>query len=270
MVKDIKVTEGEKKDFLRLIKDSIKKNYGDPGIQVYEKSIRMLKIGENPSNIEVEKLVSEIEISLARLYGDNISKPFCNELHKKLVEYDKFSPMFLQLMSGTLKKKEASPELKIKEELGRFFEKGIPDESDIIDLASLLVIKGIKQDKKQLIETLKYLSTEIITSDLNSNIIDIEIKYFLDKLPTYSETDSKDFINYMKINKINVSDEDIKEKIEKERLFRKFGYINEEEKSSEEKIRQYITTIFDKKKNYEYIKNNTIIQFAKKNIEKRN
>ena len=122
MEKDLKVTEREKKDFLRLIKDSLKKSYGDPGIQVYETSLKTLKIGENPSKAEVEKLVSEIEISLARLHGDNISKPFCNELRKKLVEYEKFSPIFLQLMSGSLKKKEASSELKIKEELGRFFE----------------------------------------------------------------------------------------------------------------------------------------------------
>ncbi len=270
MEKDIKVTEGEKKDYLRLIKDNIKKSYGDPGIQAYETSIKMLKIGENPSKNEVEKLVSEIEISLTRLYGDNASKLFCNELRKKLVEYEKFSPILFQLMSGSLKKKEVSSELKIKEELGRFFEKGIPDESDIRDLASLLVTKGIKKDKQQLIETLKYLSIEIIISDLNSNIIDSEITSFLNEFPTYLDTDSKDFINYMKINKIKVNEEDIKEKIEKERLFRKFDYSNEKEKSAEEKIRQYITTIFDNKKNYEYIKNNDIIQFAKKIIEKRN
>jgi len=267
MEKDIKVTEKETKDFLLFIKDSIKKSYGDQGIQVYENSLKTLRIGENPSKNEVEKLVSEIEISLTRIHGDKISKPFCNELRKKLVEYEKFSPIFFQLMSGSLKKEKSSSELKIKEELGRFFEKGIPDESDIIDLASVLVTKGIKQDKKQVIETLKYLSIEMIISDLNSSIIETEIKSFLNKLPTYLETDSKDFISYMKLNKIEVNEEDIKEKIEKERLFRKFA--REEDISAEEKISKYITTIFNKKKNYQYIKNNTIIQFAEKNFRKR-
>lgn len=262
---------GEKKDYLGFIKDNIQKSYGDTGIQVYEKSIRTIKIGENPSKNEVEKLVSEIELALGRLRGDNTTKPFFIDLRKKLIEYEKFSPIFLQLMSGSLKKKGASSESKIEKELGIFFEKGIPDESDLTDLAGLLVTKGIKQDKRQLIETLKLLSIGRIISDLNNSIIDCEINSFLNKLPTFSEKDSKDFIDYMKINKIEVSEDDIKEKIERERLFRKFGYFHDEDRNAgEKKIHQYLKMIFDKKKNYEYIKNNDIIQFAKRIIAKEN
>ncbi|VVB86612.1 Uncharacterised protein [uncultured archaeon] len=269
MEKDIKMTKEERKNYLGLVKDEIQKSFGESGIQVYEKAIKKLKTGENPSKREVEKLVSEIEPSLAILYGSSRSKPFCNELHQKLIECEKFSPIFMQLLSGSIKKDIKSSGPKIEEELYRFFEKGIPDESDITEIANILMQKGIKQDKNQLTATLKNLSIERVILDLNASIVDNQIKSFLDNLPTYTETDYKDFISYMKLNKINVIEEDIKERIEKERLCRKFGSINENEINPQEKIRQYINMISDNKKNYGYLKNNSSIQFAERIIEKK-
>lgn len=269
MEKDIKVTEKEKRNYLGIVKDNIQKSFGESGIQVYDQAIKKLNIGENSSKNEVEKLVSEIETSLTKRFGGNKSKPFCDELRQKLIECEKFSPIFWQLLSGSLEKDKEASESKIKKEMDSFFKKGIPDESDIIEIANLLVIKGVKQDKK-LTETLMNLSMEKVITDLNGFIIDSEIKSFLNKLPTYSETDSKDLINYLKMNKINVSDEDIKERIEKERLIMKFGNLNEKEINAEEKFRQYITMIFDKKKNYGYLKNNYTVQFAEKIFEKIN
>ena len=58
----------------------------------------------------------------------------------------------------------------------------------------------------------------------------------------------------MKQNKFDVDDTDIKDKIEKERLFRKFNYMERRE-SEDEKISRQCTALFNSnnKMNYEYI-----------------
>jgi len=83
----------------------------------------------------------------------------------------------------------------------------------------------------------------------------------------YSESDIEVFINEIKAKELDISDIDLKDKIEKERLFRKFNYMERKENEEEKILKQYITLFNDSlKKEYEYIvSDKDIISLMKKN-----
>jgi hypothetical protein len=99
------------------------------------------------------------------------------------------------------------------------------------------------------------------------DVITEDVKSFLDKNPLYSEMDIDIFRNELKSKKIEINDIDLKNIFEKERLFRKFNYIDRK-KSEDEKILTKYSQLFDPemKNEYEYILTDAkIISMMKKN-----
>jgi len=94
-----------------------------------------------------------------------------------------------------------------------------------------------------------------------------EIKSFLDKNPVYSEADMEIFINEIKKKELDINEIDLKDKIEKERLFRKFNYIERKEDEEEKIAKQYVELFNSRsKKEYDYITSDMdIISLMKKN-----
>ncbi len=225
-------------ELLELIKNHLEKSVGDIGILIYHKSISKLNIGKNPSRKEIEKLILYIEKKLTTLYGIDKSKAISDELYGVLAGYDKF----LENM--------------IMDTLEDFFsKKGIPGESDTKKIARHLISEGYNQDDNKLIETINQLSKRKIASSLNNYIINNEVKSFIDASSAYAQTDVENFINYLKSINPDVNDSELKEKIEKERLYRKFNYIEGEQNNGNEIFRQYIALVDsgkNKKGNSEY------------------
>lgn len=241
-------------DSLNIIKNHLETNIGDLGILIFQKSISKLDMGVNPSKNDIEKLIFSLEKTLAKLYGDKKSKVIFDELRKELIEYDKFFDKFF----GS----------KIEDTLDNFFEmKGIPRESEIQEIARFLVSNGYESTEKKVIGMLKQLTRERIIHDLKGSIINDTIKSFLDNNKLYSESDIEVFINEVKAKKLDISDIDLKDKIEKERLFRKFNYMERKENEEEKILKQYIGLFNNSsKKEYEYIvSDKDIISLMKKN-----
>ncbi len=93
----------ENKNFFGLAKEEVQKNFGEAGIQILNDSIKKLNIKENSSKSEVEKLISDIENKLAKNHNRNELKSFSNELHQKLIMYERFSPLFWNFLSDKRK-----------------------------------------------------------------------------------------------------------------------------------------------------------------------
>src|SRR5574341_153295 len=227
---------------LKLIKNNLEASMGDLGIRIYQKSLSKLKISANPSGKEIESVISHLEKMVARLYGDKKSKAVFDYIRKELTDFDKFYDKFF----GS----------KIKDTLDNFFEmKGIPGETEIQQIAKFMVSMGYEQNEKNLVKMLKQYSKEKIIWALNGSIMNSEIKIFLNSNPSYTQVDVENFINQMRINnKLEMNDVDIKDKIEKERLFRKFNYMDRKE-NEEEKITRQCFALFNSnnKMNCEYI-----------------
>lgn len=228
-------------DSLKLVKNHLEESMGDLGVRIYQRSISRLNISANPSRKDLEALMAYLEKMIVKLYGNARSKAIIDDLRKELTDFDKFFDKFF----GS----------KIRDTMDHFFEmKGVPGESEIQQITKYLVSNGYEQNEKNLAKMLKQYSKEKIIWAFNWSIINNNIKSFLDSNPAYTQIDVEFFINQMKQNKFDVDETDIKDKIEKERLFRKFNYMERRE-SEDEKISHQCITLFnsDNKMNYEYI-----------------
>ncbi len=223
---------------VKRIKEILERNFGDVGVQMLETSLKILKIHEKPSQAEIQKLTSDIEEKLVKLYGAEKSKEFIDQLNKEIA----------------MEEKGLKSELKVV--MDDFFTtKGIPGESDIIDQVKNLVSNGYEADENRIYDTLKQLSRERIISALNDSVINNEIKSFLDKFQSYTQSDLEDFINYMKkITKLNVNEAAVKDMVEMERLYRKFDDLGQEDPGHVKICRQYIALFNSSKKDdYNYL-----------------
>lgn len=228
-------------DSLKLVKNHLEASMGDLGVRIYHRSISKLNISANPSRKELEALMAYIEMMVVKLYGNDKSKAIIDDLRKELADFDKFFDKFF----GS----------KIKDTMDHFFEmKGVPGEPEIEQISKYLISNGYEQNERNLTKMLKQYSKEKIIWAFKWSIINNNIKSFLDSNPAYTQIDVEFFINQMKQNKFDVDDTDIKDKIEKERLFRKFNYMERRE-SEDEKISRQCTALFNSnnKMNYEYI-----------------
>ncbi|HEY9205097.1 MAG TPA: hypothetical protein VIO58_04175, partial [Candidatus Methanoperedens sp.] len=198
------------------------------------------EFGDDKLNDPIEVCDRKLKmLTEGRCIGGTGSDPgeFFDELPAKLIEDSKIF------------------ESKIKEALDDFFEtEGIPTELEINDIAKDLISCGCKQDENQLIETLKRLSKENVILSLNDSIINNEIKFFVRRHPSFEQLEVDNFINYLKGNKLNINDEDVKDLIERERLFVKFKDMDRNEGEEEKISRQYIELYnSSKKEDYNYI-----------------
>ncbi len=223
---------------MELVKNHLEAKIGGLGGRIYQKSISELNLDKNPSREEIENLIIDLERKVTKLYGINKSKLIFKELRKELIEFDKFL------------------EYKIKDTLENFFEmNGIPGNSDIQQIADSLLSDSYDMNKKELIKKIQQFSEEKIIHDIKCCMISNEIKLFLDNNPKYTQADVEALITHIRAKKINMKGDDVKNEIEKERLFRKFNYLGRKENKEEKISRQYIELLNSNRRNdFKYIK----------------
>jgi hypothetical protein len=195
-------------DSLKLINDILEKSVGDIGTKLYQKSVTKLSIGDNPSSNDIEKLVMELQSAIAKLYGNDRSKVIFDDIRKKLGEKQKSA--------------EAVISSDIDKEINDFLGKHtLPTEGDITDYAKYLTMKfggNAQKLEKDIIEKIKIqVKTAISRKKINQ-----EIGNFLLRYPQPEQKDIDDFINYIRLSKLNFQENELREIIEKERLYRKF------------------------------------------------
>lgn len=226
---------------LEILKKHLGSNMGDLGITILNKNISSLGINENPTRQEFDALILSIEKTITRLYGTTRSNLIFINLRNELIQHDIFfDKIFSSTFDGTLD--------------NIFEKKGIPGESDIREMARSIISNGYVCDEEKLGTIIKRLVKKRILQDIRDDSINEEIRSFIDKNPLYSQNDIEVFRNEMKDKKLEISDVDLEDLFEKERLFRKFNYIDRK-KSKDEMIIQQYKKLFDQKmKNeYEYI-----------------
>jgi hypothetical protein len=110
----------------------------------------------------------------------------------------------------------------IEREMNAFLAKNsLPTEGDVTDYSKYLAMKyggKAKKVEKDLIEKVK----SQIKIAISNKKINEEINNFLDRFPNSLETDIIDFITYLRLEKLTFTEGDVRDAIEKERLYRKF------------------------------------------------
>ena len=78
-----------------------------------------------------------------------------------------------------------------------------------------------------------------------------EIRSFIIKNPCHTQVDVENFINYLKVRKFKVNNDEVADLIEKECLFSRFNEMDRKE-SLEEKISKQYAALFNSKNKKEY------------------
>ncbi len=217
-------------DSLKVVKNHLENSIGEIGTKMYQKSISKLNIGESPSKDEIEKLISNLEGMIIPLYGNDKAKEISNELHKKFVEVEK-----------------SEVPNNIEKEISTFLaDNGLPNEKDITDYAKYLTMKyggNVQKVEKDLIEKVKIH----IKAGISKKKINEEIMNFLARYSEPTENDINDFIHYVHLSKLSFQENELREQIEKERLYRKFHGPQEIEEISElDQFINFVKTSNDK------------------------
>jgi len=204
---------------LEKIKNYLGKNVGDMGLKLLEKSTSKIKISENPSNEEIGTLLADLEKKFSLLYGNDKAKGICDDVRKHLVE-----------------KSDIPISKNIDNEINNFLLKNaLPTERDITDYSKYLVMKfggNAQQVEKELIEKVRvHIKTRINRKKVNEEIMNFLVRY---KDPAKSDID--DFVHYISLSKLEYPENELREQIEKDRLFLKFHGPQEGEESELDKF----------------------------------
>jgi hypothetical protein len=216
-------------DKLKLVESHLKKSIGDDGIMIYKKSISKLNIGENPAKGDIQRLIQQIGDMIKQLYGVGKSNAIMATLQKKLIE------------------EESEVTNNIDMEINQFLVNNkIPTEKDITDYAKYLTMKY--GGSSQMVEhgIIEKVKTHV-KAGISRVKINEEIGNFLARYPEPTQKDVDDFIDYIKLSKLSSEDDELREQIEKERLFRKFNRTQEvAEPSDLDRFINFVRTSNDK------------------------
>ncbi len=223
-------------EFIKYCIQTFEVNFGQVSSGIIAKAKARKNLDDKSNISDYKQFIDMLEIDIGVLSGKNKAIEICNALRTHALE---------------LLEKQKAPEVSINsdidKEINTFLAKtSLPTETDITDYAKFLTIKyGInaKKAEKDIIEKVKIQ----VKNAIGRKRILEELDNFLSKFPQPMENDVDDFVNYIRYLKISFPGDDLRDLVEKERLYRKFhaGDIAEEKNT----LDQFIETVkpLDKK-----------------------
>ncbi len=174
--------------------------------------VKTKKSLDDNSNIsDFKDFIDLVEINISVLAGKNKSSDICNRLRNKAID-----------IVDTQKKPQQAINGNMASEIEAFLEKNtLPTEKDVNDYTKYLTLKyggKVKIVEKEIIEKIK----SHIKETISRNKIKEEINEFLARYQQPAKSDIDDFINFIRLSKLVFREDELRDEIEKERLYRKF------------------------------------------------
>ncbi len=198
-------------EFIKYCIQALEVNFGQISKGIITKAQAKKKLDDKSNISDYKEFVDLLELDIRVLSGNNKATEICNVLRTHLL--DTLEPQ----------KPAAIPiSADIDKEIDAFLARtSLPSESDISDYAKFLTIKfGVeaKRAEKDVIEKVK----THVKDGINRKKILEELDNFLTKFPQPTENDVGDFVNYIRLLKIDFPSDQLRDMVEKERLYRKF------------------------------------------------
>ncbi|VVB56432.1 Uncharacterised protein [uncultured archaeon] len=175
-------------------------------------NIKARKKLTDKSNIsDFKEFIDLLEINTGILAGKNTANDIGNILRRNALDFVE-----------NKKKPEHILDSDMEKEIYTFLDKNtLPTERDIADYAKYLTLKyggKAKNVEKEIIEKIK----DQIKKTISRNRINAEIKDLLSRFQEPTKNDIDDFIHYIRLSKLVFEENELRDEIEKERLYRKF------------------------------------------------
>jgi len=186
-------------------------NFGQLAGGIVTKIKTKKSLGEKSNISDFKEFIDLIEINISVLAGKNKANEIGNILRSKVLD---------------IEEKPGKPEIVINSDITKeidiFLDKNtLPNERDVSDYSKYLTLKyggTAKNVEKEIIEKVK----THIKKTISRNKIKEEINEFLTRFQNPTKNDIDDFINYIRLSKLVFDDNELRDEIEKERLYRKF------------------------------------------------
>ncbi len=224
-------------EFIRYCTQTLEVNFGQLSHEIINK-IKTKKSLNDSSNIsDLKEFIDLIELNVSVFSGKHKATDICSVLRTKATE-----------MAGTQVQKPAEVAVSgdIDKEINTFLSNNVlPSEADITDYAKYLTMKfggNAKSVEKDLIDKVKLH----VRAGIGRKMLKAEIYKFLTRFPAPEKADMDDFVKYVNFLKLNMQETEIREQIEKERLYRKFHEPQEIETTELDQFINIVKTSTDK------------------------
>lgn len=264
-------------EFLDYCTQILNANIGYRSKTIIDKVRSKKKLNEKSNLGDFEEFINLIELDLSVISGKNNAVNICSAIRSKSIELniskqamDIFNALRIESselsISEFLKKinvtdvctfrtkameitDEQTPiKFTITKKIEEFLKKHIlPNESIINGFATNLAFKfceDIKRVKKDVIEKVKFR----VKNTLIRKAIRNEIRNFLELFPQPTQTDIEDFVKHIRLSKLNFQEDELRQQILDEILYRKFYKSQDIVESTE--LAQFLDIIktYDNKK----------------------
>lgn len=238
-------------EFLEYSVQILNANIGYRSKTIIDKARSKKKLNEKSNLGDFEEFINLIELDVSVISGKNNAVNICSAIRSKAIELniskqamDIFNTLriesselsiceFLKKINVTdvctfrTKPLEITDEqipikFTINKKIEEFLKKHIlPNESIINGFATNLAFKfceDIKRVKKDIIEKVKFR----VKNTLIRKAIRNEIRNFLELFPQPTQTDIEDFVKHIRLSKLNFQEDELRQQILDEILYRKF------------------------------------------------
>lgn len=193
-------------EFIKYCTEILETNYGKLSESIINKAKTKIGLNDKSSQKEYEDFISVVESNIGMLSGKHKAVAISDNLKIKASELSN--------------RKNGASEIDL--EINGFLEKRTyPSDAEILEKAEILSRKyGIDASKMEnkILEILGKRANDVITE----NILDEEINKFLTAIPQPVKVDIEDWIAYIRMKGFEFQEEDLIQRVEKERLYRKF------------------------------------------------
>lgn len=237
------MTEG----FVEFARRTLIEKLGDSGEDLFTRVLAKKPVSDKSSSNEILEFIKAVEHITLAMGGQEKATEIGVILQNKVRELGKptaVSPIEKEKV-GSLVEKENVGSLVV--EIEDFLKRhDLPTEMDILDYTKYLTLKyggNAKKVEKDIIEKVKIH----VKDGISRKKINEEMSNFLTKFPQPTEKDVDDFVNYIRFLKIDFPGDELRDLVEKERLYRKFH--GEEVTEEKTPLDQFIETVkpLDKK-----------------------
>jgi hypothetical protein len=218
-------------EFIKYCSQTLEVNFGDLSNEILNK-IRLKKNLNDKSNAsDMKEFIDLIEVNVALFSGKHKAKEISNILRNKANEAAQVplpKPAEFQINAD------------IDKEINLFLSNSsLPTEADITDYTKYLTMKyggNTKSLEKGLIDKVK-LHVKV---GIGRMMLKSEIYKFLARYKQPNKNDMDDFVNYINFLKLGISETEVREQFEKERLYRKF---HEPQEIGSSELDQFISVV---------------------------
>lgn len=216
-------------EFIDFVRKTLNEELGTSGEGILSMVLSVKPIDDKSSPDEISDFISTVEYGALAAEGQDRATEIGLLLRNKAQEMKKMP--VLEKIEG------------MNAEINDFLKKhDLPTEQHVMDYAKYLTMKyggSAQKIEKELIDSVKVHVKEA----MGRNRINEEIIKFLTSFPEPSKDDVNEFIKFLHMLKLNFQEEELSDRVEKIRLFRKFNAIQEPGAVENPQVGEFINII---------------------------